>query len=953
MDDNKPAEDVSDEPRLMEKRIRHITAIQIRNLTPFPARDSFASALTQPAEQSQFTSHGRLSDDLDVAMQRKRSRRISTNSVATHRSKRSDDGLRDDGLPTGSIAERGRKTSGPRLHGLFFHFAYFWPAAVSIIVPWGSASGVASSLSMISPDNSQAGLEKVIHSRLVETFLAITIPQSMSQPDTSTHHAPQPTSPLKSSTLREKPSSPKVAESHSARKVVKPPAPSSADKPVTKARRDSASSPRFPPKASPAHTKSASVSVLRPNGEAKRPIPQSASAPAVQIPPPKADPPIPNYFSPIHRPSTHPYFPIDTRSCDGFIEGTDCSGHKLKVEVWGRVASRWKELSISGKGKEKAVVTSEDTGAEWKILEEWDVDLRDLVTMSDTSAPDASQLPYNSLLITLSPPGETFYLPPCPPSPRRPLSPSEGYASDPETEVRRIKQTDIPPPPATAPLASQSDDVVVISRRRHRRGAGMTSRSSLPPAKTAGWQDLFKFVTLQSCIWDTERSLSDVVRAIDKVVSDTTVTMRREVSEREARLEELAASHKKMVEDTERLRSQIQSRRAGLEKRKQLLQSAQEQLQEAVESEFEMEESVTEERTRHSSLRARFGPTRTTLFSILSSIYPIELRSPPDLLYTILDVPLPIPLSSGDPAPPLTLPSHKDVNEDAVATSLGYAAHVVQLLAAYLGKDLVYPVTCIGSRSLIRDNISAMVGPRMFPLYSKGVDTYRFEYGVFLLNKDIELLMADRDLRALDMRHTLPNIKNLLLTLTDGEGARLHRSQPPDSPLSLASDLRSTSRPDSPVDPNSTTPKASDPSGQDGNTTPPASGSTTPTAASTDASKKARPFLGFSPLSGFLRGRYPSASRASVKSCPSTADEGQESEERQETSPTRPSSEQDQQDGDSDEDRRTISNVSPGRSAGAGKEVDPVPPVNAEKEKREESPSTAHTTSPPPFTTVR
>ena len=68
------------------------------------------------------------------------------------------------------------------------------------------------------------------------------------------------------------------------------------------------------------------------------------------------------------------------------------------------------------------------------------------------------------------------------------------------------------------------------------------------------------------------------------------------------------------------------------------------------------------------------------------------------------------------------------------------------------------------------------------------MDTYRFEYGVFLLNKDIEMagvsgislsivliqlakLMVDRNLRALDMRHTLPNLKNLLLTLTDGEHA--------------------------------------------------------------------------------------------------------------------------------------------------------------------------------------
>ena len=27
-----------------------------------------------------------------------------------------------------------------------------------------------------------------------------------------------------------------------------------------------------------------------------------------------------------------------------------------------------------------------------------------------------------------------------------------------------------------------------------------------------------------------------------------------------------------------------------------------------------------------------------------------------------------------------------------------------------------------------------------FPLFSRGVDTYRFEYGVFLLNKNIEFV---------------------------------------------------------------------------------------------------------------------------------------------------------------------------------------------------------------------
>lgn len=75
-----------------------------------------------------------------------------------------------------------------------------------------------------------------------------------------------------------------------------------------------------------------------------------------------------------------------------------------------------------------------------------------------------------------------------------------------------------------------------------------------------------------------------------------------------------------------------------------------------------------------------------------------------------------------------------------------------------------------------------------FPLYSKGVDTYRFEYAVFLLNKDIEMvrslasplssdtltefvaiqLITQQGLQTLDMRHTLPNLKNLMLTLTSG-----------------------------------------------------------------------------------------------------------------------------------------------------------------------------------------
>jgi UV radiation resistance-associated gene protein len=67
-------------------------SIQVRNLTPFPVRDAFASALLQPSEQSQFTAHGHLSDDLDLTIGRKRSRRISANSFNTIRRRKSEDG---------------------------------------------------------------------------------------------------------------------------------------------------------------------------------------------------------------------------------------------------------------------------------------------------------------------------------------------------------------------------------------------------------------------------------------------------------------------------------------------------------------------------------------------------------------------------------------------------------------------------------------------------------------------------------------------------------------------------------------------------------------------------------------------------------------------------------------------------------------------------------------------
>jgi hypothetical protein len=117
-------------------------------------------------------------------------------------------------------------------------------------------------------------------------------------------------------------------------------------------------------------------------------------------------------------------------------------------------------------------------------------------------------------------------------------------------------------------------------------------------------------------------------------------------------------------------------------------------------------------RQKHAALTASLVPVRTTLLQTLSSIFPIEPLEPKDLLFTIVTVPLPVPFSSSEPAPPLTLPGKPSFNDEAVASALGLVAQVVQLLSVYIGRALTYPVTCIGSRSLIKDPISAMMGPR-------------------------------------------------------------------------------------------------------------------------------------------------------------------------------------------------------------------------------------------------
>ncbi|TNM84526.1 hypothetical protein fugu_008704 [Takifugu bimaculatus] len=85
------------------------------------------------------------------------------------------------------------------------------------------------------------------------------------------------------------------------------------------------------------------------------------------------------------------------------------------------------------------------------------------------------------------------------------------------------------------------------------------------------------------------------------------------------------------------------------------------------------------------------------------------------------------------------------------------------MISCFLQIPLRYPVMHKGSRSSIKDTITDRLSEkeREFPLYSRG-ERFHFEYGVYLLNKNIAQLRYQHGLTTPDLQQTLPNLKNFL-----------------------------------------------------------------------------------------------------------------------------------------------------------------------------------------------
>lgn len=262
---------------------------------------------------------------------------------------------------------------------------------------------------------------------------------------------------------------------------------------------------------------------------------------------------------------------------------------------------------------------------------------------------------------------------------------------------------------------------------------------------------LLRLHTAQRAIKQTQVTVQKIGKEIEEKLR-TTATCTERKKERECMQLRIAVLRSELQRQRKALGREIdlrQKERAQLQKKEEAFSAQHESLKEEKESLTKLQKECTAKREQFLKSNAQLTFRCRQLLSELSYIYPIDVANQSD--YVICGVKLP---NSED---------FQAKDDGSVAVALGYTSHLVLMISCFLQIPLRYPVIHKGSRSSIKDTITDRLTEkeREFPLYPRG-ERFHFEYGVYLLNKNIAQLRYQHGLTTPDLQQTLPNLKNFL-----------------------------------------------------------------------------------------------------------------------------------------------------------------------------------------------
>jgi hypothetical protein len=276
---------------------------------------------------------------------------------------------------------------------------------------------------------------------------------------------------------------------------------------------------------------------------------------------------------------------------------------------------------------------------------------------------------------------------------------------------------------------------------------------------TSSYDALMRLSTLDDCVQDALLTRAKIEKEINDLLQEHKESLEtiHNVSEKQQEVSDIEAAIATENKQLAAARRKRDDMKAQLAQNQELMHQGYEGMvkgREEIATETG-EIQKTKEALQHITEEA--ASHRRRCCETLLQIYPIEPIPNKQLHFTIRSL-------------PLSNTEFEGADEEVTAAALGHVAQVVHLLQFYLSVPLPYPVEPRGSTSLVEDPISDTSGSRTYPLFMRGAIKYRFEFGVFLLNKNIEVLSESCGLRFMDPRQTLPNLKYLLYISTAGKG---------------------------------------------------------------------------------------------------------------------------------------------------------------------------------------